>query len=109
MMKVFFFLMMGIFDTAYLYTGAPLSNDIKLINPLLSCAGPFFATRFRVGHSFICCSNFCSFANTYMDKCLLQNGIMLGAVYAPEKNIAWALLVKVWANNTLNSTTPAFL
>jgi hypothetical protein len=27
----------GIFDTAYLYTGAPLSNDTTSIDPLLTC------------------------------------------------------------------------
>jgi hypothetical protein len=97
----------GIFDTAYLYTGAPLSNDTTSHRSITYLRSSFLQ---RVSESVTYSSvapPFIPSSNTYTDKCLVAMLGYVDAVYIPEKSTTWGVSVKVWAITPLNSSYPS--
>jgi hypothetical protein len=98
----------GIFDTAYLYLGAPLNNDVSEHQSLDSLRKDFFA---HVSESEIIggASNsqpHIPSAKTFLDSCLSATLGYADATEVPGKNLPWGNLIKVWSVTPSHSSYP---
>jgi hypothetical protein len=96
----------GIFDTAYLYTGTPLTNDITGHQTLSNLQSSFLKhvsesiTYLPIGPPFVPSSS------TYSDSCLVATLGYIDAVYIPGHTLPWGNLIKVWSVTTLHNSYP---
>lgn len=96
----------GIFDTAYLYTGTPLSHDTSGQQSLTYLRTSFLKhvsesiTYSPLGKPFVPASN------TYLDSCLVATLGYVDAVNIPGNSSPWGTLIKVWSITPLNSGNP---
>jgi len=96
----------GVFDTAYLYTGTPLTNDTTGHQTLAYLRSSFLKhVSESVTYSPIS-KPFVPSPNSYTGSCMVATMGYVDAVYAPGNTIPWGTLIKVWAVTPLNSGYP---